>query len=101
MDIKKADNKGRITGFTPGNHYFLTGPLDGKWSIKEVPQVEVAPPGYLPAEVIDAQNAVLDLLYDKGLDSDGTDLIGLSASIVDLFETPHLTPSPVVRGDSR
>lgn len=84
MDIKKADNKGRVSGFTPGDHYFVTGPLDGKWSIKEVPTVDVVPEGYELAEISDAKNAVLDLLHaDQNIDPEEVDLIGLSDSIVE------------------
>ena len=82
MEIRKADSKGRVSGFTPGTHYFVTGPLNGKWSAREVPTVDVAPPGYEESEIVDAQNAVLDLLYEKGLDESEEDLIGLSTQIV-------------------
>lgn len=29
MEIKKADSKGRVTGFTPGKHYVLDHSQDG------------------------------------------------------------------------
>lgn len=84
MDIKKADNKGRISGFTAGDHYFITGPLDGTWRVKEVPKVETVPEGYELAEVSDAKNLVLDLLHgNQNIDPEEVDLIGLSDEIVE------------------
>lgn len=82
MDIKKADSKGRVSGFEPDRHYFITGPMDGSYRVKEVPIVDRIPDGYELAELVDAQNAILDLLYDKGLDESEEDLISLSMEIV-------------------
>lgn len=97
MDIKKADSKGRVSGFEPDRHYFITGPMDGSYRVKEVPTVSHIPEGYLPSEIVDAQNAVLDLLYENGLDGSEDDLISISADIVGLFQNARLLPVPVVK----
>lgn len=83
MEIKKADSKGRVSGFEPDRHYFITGPMDGAYRVKEVPIVETIPDGYERAEIVEAQNAVLDLLYDKGLDETEEDLISMATEIVE------------------
>lgn len=84
MEIKKADSKGRVTGFTPDTHYFVSGPLDGSYTVKEVPVVDEMPEGYESAEIGDAKNAVLDLLHmNDDIDPEEVDLIGLSDSIIE------------------
>lgn len=83
MEIRKTDSKGRLTGFDPETHYFVTGPLEGRYQIREVPVVDVIPEGYEPAEVVDLKNEILDALYDVGMDSEANDLIELSGRLGD------------------
>lgn len=80
MDIKRTDAKGRLTGFDPQTHYFITGPnpQTGAYSVRPVTVVDVA-----PADEADAINAVHELLLDHFDPEDsGVDLIDLAAMAV-------------------
>lgn len=81
MEIKKADSKGRVSGFEPDRHYFITGPMEGSYRVREVPIGDTVPEGYEPAEVADLKNSVMDALYAAGLDDEAHDMIELADKV--------------------
>lgn len=85
MDIRKTDSKGRLTGFPPNTPFFVTGPIEKAYRIREVPVVDEIPEGYELAEISAAKEQVYDLLYAQGLDPEENDLIQISDRVVEAF----------------
>lgn len=93
MDFRKADSKGRVSGFQPGEVYFVTGPLEGRYHLRPVPVVETIPEGYEPIEVSEMKDAALNALYDAGLDEEAHDFIGIADRVTEaMLEIVNVSP---------
>jgi hypothetical protein len=81
MDIRKADSKGRLSGFTPGGWYRKFGGMNNKYSLEELEPVDEVPEGMVDAEEADRQNAIQDAItaFEIQTDTKVEDVVGLGA----------------------